>query len=109
MSYSDKAHIQKVNTFEDITIELRNLYDAKNRDYGDSFGQSFQKWGLPMSCIRLGDKLNRLESFAQKKDMHVSDESVEDTLRDLANYTIMTLIELQMAKKEMEGEQSCLK
>ena len=109
MPYTEKQHQQKVNVFEDITVELRNLYDAKNRDYGDSFGQSFQKWGLPMSCIRLGDKLNRLESFAQKKDMYVSDESVEDTLRDLANYTIMTLVELRMAKKETEGEQSCLK
>ena len=99
MVYSEKHHQAKVNTFEDVTIGLRALYDARNRDYGDSFGQSFQKWGLPMACIRLGDKLNRLESFAQKKDMHVSDESVEDTLRDLANYSIMTLIELEMAKK----------
>ena len=99
MAYTEKEHIQKVNAFEDITIGLRNLYDAKNLDYGDSFGQSFRKWGLPMACIRLGDKLNRLESFAQKRDMHVIDESVEDTLRDLANYSIMTLIELEMAKK----------
>ena len=98
MAYTAIMHQNKVNAFEDITIQLRNLYDAKNRDYGDSFGQSFRKWGLPMSCIRLGDKLNRLESFAQKKDMQVNDESVEDTLRDLANYAIMTLVELEMAK-----------
>ena len=102
MAYTEKQHQIKVNTFEDITLGLRELYDAKNRDYGDSFAQSFQKWGLPMSCIRLGDKLNRLESFAQKKDMNVIDESVEDTLRDLANYTIMTLIELKMAKNKEE-------
>lgn len=99
MAYTEAQHIEKVNTFEDVTIGLRQLYDAKNFDYGDSFGQSFQKWGLPMSCIRLGDKLNRLESFAQKKDMQVSDESVEDTLMDMANYAIMTLVEIRMAKK----------
>ena len=108
MVYSEKQHTQKVNAFEDVTIELRNLYDAKNRDYGDSFGQSFEKWGLPMSCIRLGDKLNRLESFAKKQKMLVDDERVEDTLMDLANYAIMTLVELKMEKKEMEGEQLCL-
>ena len=102
MAYTEKQHQAKVNAFEDITIGLRELYDAKNRDYGDSFGQSFKKWGLPMACIRLGDKLNRLESFAQKKDMHVSDESVEDTLRDMANYAIMTLVEIQLSKKEEE-------
>lgn len=100
MAYTEKQHQDKVNAFEDVTIALRNLYDAKNRDYGDSFGQSFEKWGLPMACIRLGDKLNRLESFAQKKDMQVRDESIEDTLMDLANYTIMTLVELNMRKKE---------
>lgn len=102
MSYTEKQHQAKVNTFEDITIELRTLYDAKNRDYGDSFGQSFEKWGLPMSCIRLGDKLNRLESFAQKKDMQVSDESIVDTLMDMANYAIMTLVELRMAEDKKE-------
>lgn len=102
MAYTEKQHQQKVNAFEDVTINLRNLYDAKNRDYGDSFGQSFQKWGLPMSCIRLGDKLNRLESFAQKKDMQVDDESVEDTLMDMANYAIMTLVEMNMRKKNEE-------
>ena len=102
MEYTEKGHQLKVNAFEDITFGLRDLYDAKNRDYGDSFGQSFRKWGLPMACIRLGDKLNRLESFAQKKDMLVSDESVEDTLRDMANYAIMTLIELRMAKQKEE-------
>lgn len=102
MAYTEKQHQQKVNAFEDVTINLRNLYDAKNRDYGDSFGQSFQKWGLPMACIRLGDKLNRLESFAQKKDMKVEDESVEDTLMDMANYAIMTLVEMNMRKKKEE-------
>lgn len=105
MSYTEKEHLQKVNTFEDITIKLRNLYEAKNRDYNDSFGQSFQKWGLPMSCIRLGDKLNRLESFAQNRTIFVADESVTDTLMDLANYAIMTLVELEIdAKKKVVEE-----
>lgn len=96
----EKSLQQKVNTFEDITMALRDLYEAKNRDYNDSFGQSFEKWGLPMACIRLGDKLNRLESFAQGKDMQVKDESIRDTLADLANYAIMTLVELEMAEKK---------
>ena len=102
MAYTEKEHIQKVNAFEDVTIQLRTLYDAKNRDYQDSFGASFQKWGLPMTCIRLGDKLNRLESFAQGRDMKVKDEGVRDTLMDLANYAIMTLVELDLQSKNME-------
>lgn len=96
MAYTEKEHLQKVNAFEDVTLVLRTLYDAKNRDYNDSFGKSFEKWGLPMTCIRLGDKLNRLESFAQNKQMFVGDESVRDTLMDLANYAIMTLVEMNL-------------
>ena len=103
MAYTEKEHQKKVNAFEDITIQLRTVYDAKNRDYSDSFGQSFQKWGLPMSCIRLGNKLNRLESFAMKKEMQVH-ESVKDTLVDLANYAIMTLVELELAEKKSTEE-----
>ena len=102
MAYTEKEHQKKVNAFEDVTLTLRNLYEAKNRDYNDSFGQSFEKWGLPMSCIRLGDKLNRLESFAQGRDMKVKDESVRDTLMDLANYAIMTLVELNIQSEDME-------
>lgn len=99
MPYTEKQHTEKVNMFEDITVEMRNLYDKKNRDYGDSFSQSFRKWGLPMSCIRLGDKLNRLDSFAMNTSMQVTDESVEDTLVDLANYAIMTLMEIRLQKE----------
>ena len=77
-----------------ICEKLNKLYEAKNADYGDSFGKSYKEYGLTMSCIRLEDKLNRLKSLNFSKSARVS-ESVEDTLMDLANYAIMTLIELE--------------
>lgn len=100
MAYTEKQHQAKVNAFEDVTIELRNLYDAKNRDYGDSFTKSLEKWGLPVVCIRLGDKLNRLDSFATNQSMKVADETIEDTLKDIANYAIMTLMEMKAVKED---------
>ena len=102
MAYTEKQHQAKVNAFDDVTIALRNLYDAKNRDYGDSFGKSFQEWGMPMACIRLTDKLNRLCALTKSGEQRVQDESIEDTLRDLANYSIMTLIELERRKREQD-------
>ena len=102
MAYTEKQHQEKVNAFEDVTIALRNLYDAKNRDYGDSFGKSFQEWGMPMACIRLTDKLNRLCALTKSGEQRVQDESIEDTLRDLANYSIMTLIELERRKRAQD-------
>ena len=97
---TEKENQMKVNAFEDITIAMRNLYEKKNMDYGDSFAKSFQEWGLSMACIRLDDKLNRLKSFAKKQDMQVTDESVIDTLTDLANYAIMTIMELKEKEKK---------
>lgn len=84
----------------DICNELNALYQRKNHDYGDSFGKSYAEWGLPMSCIRLDDKLNRLKSFAKGGEQQVKDESVRDTLMDLANYAIMTLVEMEECKND---------
>lgn len=100
MSYSEKEHQMKVNAFEDVAIQLRNIYDAKNRDYGDSFSQSFKEEGMAMVRIRLGDKLNRLKNLTRGAEQQVKDESVRDTLLDLANYAIMTIMELDKESTE---------
>lgn len=82
---------------ETICQQLNDLYRRKNADYGDSFGKSFAEYGMAMPCIRLEDKLNRLKALTRKGDAQVQDESVTDTLLDLANYAIMTVIEMQIA------------
>lgn len=81
-----------------ICEKLNALYEAKNADYGDSFGKSYKEYGLTMPCIRLEDKLNRLKSLYFSRTIKVKNESIEDTLMDLANYAIMTLIELEEEK-----------
>lgn len=96
----EKELTRNVNEFEDVCIKLRELYERKNRDYGDSFHTTFEKFGLTMSAIRLGDKISRLETYIQKGDFKVTDESVEDTIRDIANYSIMTLMEIQRQKEK---------
>lgn len=78
-----------------ICEKLNKLYETKNEDYGDSFGKSYKEYGLTMPCIRLEDKLNRLKSLNFSRTIKVKNESIEDTLMDLANYAIMTLIELE--------------
>ena len=85
--------MDKVKTHARICSELTGLYERKNHDYGDSFGKSFTEYGMAMPCIRLEDKLNRLKSLTRNQAA-VSDERIEDTLMDLANYAIMTLIEM---------------
>ena len=84
----------KVQTHETICKELNALYARKNADYGDSFGKSFKEYGLAATCLRLDDKLNRLKAL-RTAAAQVKDESIEDTLLDLANYAIMTVIEMR--------------
>lgn len=87
--------MDKVVMHRKICEELNSLYERKNHDYGDSFHQTFVEEGLAVSRIRLSDKLNRLKNLTRKEEREVSDESVEDTLLDLANYAIMTVMELR--------------
>lgn len=79
-----------------ICGELNDLYERKNKDYGDAFHKSFVEEGMAMPRIRLGDKLNRFKTLTRNPDNQaVQDESVRDTLIDLANYAIMTIIEME--------------
>lgn len=88
-----------VEQFMDITNNMVKTYAAKNHDYGNSFGQSLNKFGLIVSIVRMNDKMNRLETLASKR-AEVKDESIEDTLLDLANYSIMTVMWLRNNKHE---------
>lgn len=91
----------KVERHKQICLALNALYARKNHDYGDSFHQTFAEEGMAMSRIRLGDKLNRFKTLSRKLDsQRVSDESLKDTLLDLANYAIMTVLEMEDAPND---------
>ena len=78
-----------------ICAELTNTYRKKNADYGNSFSRAVEKYGLVSALTRISDKFNRLESLILHKEQEVKDESVQDTLLDLANYCIMTVMEIR--------------
>lgn len=91
--------MDKILEHEKICKELNEIYAKKNADYGNSFGDTFQKLGLISAITRISDKYNRICNLATKNsnETKVKDETIEDTLKDLANYCIMTLIEMQYA------------
>ena len=80
--------------FRTITNEMAELYARKNADYGDSFGQTYRELGIISAVTRMSDKMNRLKRLVAHKDaQQVKDESIDDTLIDLACYAVMTLME----------------
>jgi hypothetical protein len=81
----------------DILDNMQNVYEAKDNDYSAT--------GLPMGnlrkcedagidawrgcLVRIGDKMSRLENFLKEKEYLVISEKAEDTVIDLANYSIL--------------------
>ena len=81
----------KVETFGSIVKEMTELYAKKNHDYGNSFDEGCDKIGTGYPLGRLLDKMNRLIACMGKEDEMQVNESIEDTLKDLACYSVMTL------------------
>ena len=72
--------------------ELGDLLARKNRDYGSSFTQQYEKYGLMSALIRMDDKMRRLETLQGGQQAKV-DESISDTLLDLAGYALLAYLE----------------
>ena len=88
------------NKFLEYTNHLADVLNQKNLAYGDSFSKSLDEDGLLVLKIRLGDKFNRISSLIKRDELKENDESLEDTLLDLAGYSILGLKYL----KEHENE-----
>lgn len=84
-----------VRRFAELCIAMTQTYDRKNTDYGDSFSRSVQRYGKVAALTRMSDKWNRLENLMLSNDPKVKDESITDTLIDLASYALMTVMELE--------------
>ena len=84
---------QKSNKFRSIVNEMADLYEKKNSNYGDSFGQLFEELGPTAGLVPLWNKLHRATSLIKGNKNNF--ESLEDTFKDLACYAIMNLIEME--------------
>jgi isopropylmalate/homocitrate/citramalate synthase len=79
-------------TFEQLANQLIDTQRRKNSDYGNSFDQTLNEFGLVASATRMSDKFNRFKSLMKcGSTAQVEDEKIEDTLMDLAAYAIMTV------------------
>lgn len=88
--------MDRVQKHKEICEELNKIYAQKNHDYGNSFGETFDKLGIISAVTRISDKYNRLVALCTKpeEERQVKDESITDTLLDMANYCMMTVIEM---------------
>lgn len=91
---------ETTNPFKPYTDKLAAILGAKNQAYGDSFTKSIDKYGLSVIGVRLSDKYNRIEHLITNHELKENDESLEDTLLDMAGYSILALKYLKEHKNE---------
>ena len=87
--------------FKDITDEMNALYERKDQEYGRRCSETYRKRGIVSGATRMLDKMNRIVSLVTKDQQKVNDESLRDTLIDIANYAVMTIMEIDKKKERI--------
>ena len=106
MGYVLNRKVRKMAKLNPTTMKTQydGQYDTfcrKNHDYGNSFEESLDKFGIIASLVRMQDKMLRLESLTDdSKVQQVGSESLLDTLEDLSNYAAMTACWLKGVQAE---------
>lgn len=97
--------------FYELLEEMRSIHDKKNSDYSkkDDPLSNFrlcEDFGMPSwpgILVRMSDKYSRLPQLTIKllngEKPAVEDESMKDTLIDLANYCLLCIILLEVWTK----------
>lgn len=87
---------EPMKRFKEIVEEMNVLYQKKNADYGDSFHRAWKKFGQTVGLVYMDAKMNRItQLLAHPETQQVHSEKIEDTLIDLANYAVLTIMEEQ--------------
>lgn len=97
--------------FHDLLSELGALHDKKQADYGrgdDPFAniRASEEWGVTPwvgAMVRLHDKVRRLQSLI--KNGRLENESAEDSLKDIAVYSLIALVLYEQEQKSSQSEQ----
>jgi hypothetical protein len=93
MALEELRHKENGPYFSDILKEMQELYNKKNADYGNSFSETIQEFGFTPAIARINDKFKRIKKMVKDEKMLVN-ESMRDNLMDIANYCVLTIIEL---------------
>jgi len=89
----------KSKRFDELVEEIKKLYEMKNADYSEendslSNFKLSEKFGIPawIGClIRISDKFSRICQLATKSEPSVKSETIIDTLKDLATYSLICI------------------
>ena len=81
---------------------MHEIYIKKNSDYGNSFSDLYDEYGSIISEIHIREKFNRFKQLRTNESQ--VGESIEDTLMDMANYCLLTLLEMKKLNSYIDEE-----
>lgn len=94
--------------FKAITDQMYEITKAKNSDYCGDTSQPFKNFTMVETMgvatteqgffTRMNDKMMRFSGFIKNGTLQVKDEKIEDTLLDLATYSILLICYLRSKK-----------
>jgi len=88
--------MERVRQMKEVQGQALALFEKKNKDYGDAFAS----YGPVGVLVRIGDKIQRMQSVTKSGVNLVTDERLKDTLLDLHNYAAMALMLLTENEKK---------
>ncbi len=93
--------------FEEILANMLDTHQRKDHDYAGEVPYSnlreCEKMGIPAwqgVVIRMGDKWSRIQNFVKQGELRVKDETILDTLMDMAVYSVIAMILYKEARNE---------
>lgn len=87
-----------IKRHQEICDGIHDMWLHKNTEYGDSFHQLYADLGIISAVTQITHKYNRLKNLAKNRNTRsitIENESIIDTLLDMANYCIMTAMEIE--------------
>lgn len=86
------GEVPEPRSYLGIINEMVGIHERKNSDYGGAAHEGYKRYGDYYYLAILFNKLKRLESLTiGNTEQKVLDESIDDSLMDMANYAIMYL------------------
>ncbi len=87
---------------EEITSKIADTLKRKNHDYGNSFSMLYKRIGMDYAYGHMAEKLERIWTLMHN-DAQV-EESINDSLLDLAGYAILTLAHRTKSEDKQEED-----
>lgn len=97
--------VEFIESFKKTLEELLSLYESKNHDYGDSIVKNLNSYDIAFASylFRIKEKIDRCLTLTSNKPK--VDESILDTIKDVANYAIILTTWLELNKPNSDAKE----